>query len=146
VNRKLHDRCPACDRNGLPLSANNGARRHCTLCSAEEPRRQDRVVYLACVSGVTFVDGKGAFLSGSWWVTPYLSRREAEDDLRAYVDRTTRRWAEAGRPCTTEPLTVDGHSGKALYMNSGPEFVFVREKLMDCSALLTDNRLSTEVQ
>jgi hypothetical protein len=145
VNRKLNDKCPACDRNGLPaVDKNKEQRRRCSLCRAEEPRPQDRTVYLACVSGVTFVEGKGAFLSGFWSAHPYLSRKEADTDLAAYAAAATERWAKADRRCTTEPMTVDWYSGTVLYTNSGPEFLFIQEKLMDCSAILPRGRTSTD--
>lgn len=137
MNRRTKDRCPACNRNGLVVEdKHKEQRRRCSLCYQEEPRPTDRIVHLACVSDVHFVEGKGVFLGGGWFVTPFASRKEAQGYLDAYVADVVRRWGVTGRVCKTEPLTASGHAGTGIYTNSGPQIVFIQEKIMDCSAIL----------
>lgn len=134
MNAKKFKECPSCARKGVPVSGTD----KCRFCGFVPLRPDERYVYLACVSGVLFVDGKGAFLDGHWSAQPFLSRKEAEAYLDAYIESTVKQWAPTGHPVSARPETVDRYAGRVLYTNSGPLFLFVSETRMDCSALFRE--------
>ncbi len=137
LNRKLRDRCPACDRNGL---VEGGVRRRCTFCFKDEPRSCDRVLYTVCCGEPHFVQGKGWFLRG-WrpYSEPMFGRDRALRRLAEMVakEAAAENWhPSVKKPFATEPLTIDGKAGAVVYTNGGPEFYFVSEQVVDCSAIL----------
>lgn len=134
---RTRDRCPHCDRNGLRRDA-GGGRRRCELCHKEELRPQDRVLYSACGGEPDFIPGKGWFLRDAGWAKPFFSRTEAEEYLAAAVARaaSAKDYKHIQGPFKTEPVTVQGHTGTVVYTNGGPEFYYIAESVVDCSAVL----------
>ena len=82
MTQSQFDRCPKCDRNGLPKA--ESGRRRCRFCFAASPGPADRALYLACTSDLAYLDKDGGryHLDGHWDVRPFFSRREAEAYLQ----------------------------------------------------------------
>lgn len=138
MNRKLRDRCPACDRNGLMQEAGR-VRRRCQFCFKEELRSCDRVLYSVCYATPHYVEGKGWYMEGWSPSHPTFSRKDAEAKLAEAVakEAAAEGWhPSVKRPFTTESLTIDGKSGTVVYANGGPVFYFLDERVVDVSEIL----------
>lgn len=142
MNVQTKDACPSCQQKGL-LKSDLGKprRRKCVLCSAEEPREGDRVLYLACSSSVEFYTNSAgeakARLDSAGSVEPFFDRQSAEDyldGLRAAAGKRAPGWYR------WEPATVEGRPGVIGHSNGGAIFYYVRTKLVDVRPILKDEK------
>ena len=136
MTRLTSDKCRTCGRNGLSdLEKDASGRRRCRLCRAVELRSYDRHLYLACECELGGCEEKGWALGGWWSAEPFFERFGAENYLAEVRDA---RDARAPGRYRYAPFTVAGRVGVLAYSPSGPRFMFVMEKIVDASLILSD--------